>query len=94
MNNLIRASLASFEKAAIRENKFSIVTVSILNRNAVPDYVTAWIYSLSDQIIEVISSTDNMGLEETILVPNSPVQEFKPRHYTVRLSKEHRIQIF
>ncbi|NJE84407.1 hypothetical protein E3E23_00910 [Thermococcus sp. CX2] len=94
MDNLIRASLASFEKAAIRENKFNIVTVSLLNRDAVPDYVTAWFYSLSDQIIEFISSTDNMGLEETILVPKSLVPEFKPRHYTIRLSKEHRIQIF
>ncbi|ACJ16161.1 Hypothetical protein TON_0674 [Thermococcus onnurineus NA1] len=94
MDNLIRASLASFENEVVNKGrKINILTIALLNREAVPDYVTAWLYSLSDQIIEFISNTGTAGLEETILIPRSLVPEFQPRHYTIKLSKEHRIQV-
>ncbi|GAB6102029.1 hypothetical protein JCM16138_12520 [Thermococcus atlanticus] len=90
MNRIIRASLASFESTAL-DRPFAII--SLLNTEAVADYVTAWLYSLSDQIIEFISKVEASGLEEMALVSKSLIPGFEPHHYTVKLSKEHFIQL-
>ncbi len=86
MNRIIRASLASFENTML-SRPFSII--SLLNTEALVDYVTAWLYSLSDQIIEFISRVEPSGLEGVVLVSKSLIPGFKPHHYTVKLSKEH-----
>ncbi len=91
MDRIIRASLATFETEVFRNR--NILIISMLNKDAVPEWVTGWLYSLSDQIIEFISRIGHEGLEETVLVPKSPLPGFKPRHYTIRLSKEHFIQL-
>jgi len=86
MNSIIRASLASFESIILSR---PFATISFLNIEALMDYVTAWLYSLSDQIIEFISRVEPTGLEGVVLVPKSLVPGFEPHHHTVRLSKEH-----
>lgn len=91
MDRIIRASMATFETSVFRYR--NILVISLLNKDAVLEWVTGWLYSLSDQIIEFISKIGPTGLEETVLVPKSSLPSFKPRHYTIRLSKEHFIQL-
>ncbi|AIF69993.1 hypothetical protein PAP_08020 [Palaeococcus pacificus DY20341] len=92
MDRIIRASLASFEKEPLKSLRIN--TISLLNKEAVPEYVSAWLYSLNDQIIEFVSQMGPVGLQETILIPKSLIPSFRPRHYTIKLSEEHFIQLF
>ncbi|KPU62226.1 hypothetical protein EP1X_09880, partial [Thermococcus sp. EP1] len=92
MDKIIRASTATLEKEPL--NTLRIITIALLNMSAVPEHVTAWLFSLSDQVIEFVSHVGPLGLEETILVPKSVIPEFMPRHYRIKLSKEHFIKIF
>lgn len=91
MDRIIRASMATFETNVFKHR--DILVISLLNKDAVPEWVTGWLYSLSDQVIEFISNIGATGLEETVLVPKSSLPSFKPRHYTTKLSKEHFIQL-
>lgn len=92
MHKIIRATTATLEKEPL--NTLRIITISLLNMSAVPEHVTAWLFSLSDQVIEFVSHVGQLGLEETILVPKSVIPEFMPRHYRIRISKEHFIKLF
>ncbi|MCD6560086.1 MAG: hypothetical protein J7K57_09545 [Palaeococcus sp.] len=92
MNRIVRASIASFEREPLSDLR--IITISLLNKEAVPDYINAWLFSLNDQVIELISHVSSMGMEETILVPKSVLPGFTPCHYRVVLSKEQFIKLF
>ncbi|USS40158.1 hypothetical protein NF865_07420 [Thermococcus aggregans] len=92
MHKLIRVSIAALEKEPL--NAFRFITVSLVNMSAVPEHITAWLFTLSDQVIEFVSHISPSGLEETILVPKSVIPEFMPRHYKIRVSKEHFIKLF
>jgi len=92
MKRILRASVASLEKEPL--NDFRIIIISLLNASAVPEHITAWLFTQSEQIIEFVSHIGPSGLEETILVPKSVLPKFMPHHYRVKLSKEHFIQLF
>ncbi|KPU62294.1 hypothetical protein EP1X_09420, partial [Thermococcus sp. EP1] len=92
MDKIVRASTASLEKEPL--NTLKIVAITLLNASAVPEHVTAWLFSLSDQVIEFVSHVGQSGLEETILVPKSVLPEFIPRHYRIKMSKEQFIKLF
>lgn len=92
MNNTIKTSLASFEKGELR--KMNMVTISLLNREAVPHHITAWLYSLSDQIIEFTSQMTPEGLKETVIIPKSLLPSFRTKCYTMKISEKEEVALF
>ncbi|MBO8174171.1 MAG: hypothetical protein H0Z18_02810 [Thermococcus sp.] len=92
MNNAIKTSLASFEKGELR--KLNMVIISLLNREAVPDHITAWLYSLNDQIIEFTSLMTPEGLKETVIIPKSLLPGFRTKCYTMKIAKKQEVKLF
>ncbi|NJE07612.1 hypothetical protein E3E31_03580 [Thermococcus sp. M39] len=92
MNKAIKASLASFEKGELKE--LNIITISLLNRGAVPDIINAWLYSINDQVIEFTSHITPEGFEESILILKSSIPGFKVKCYTMKIAERESIDIF
>jgi archaellum biogenesis ATPase FlaH len=81
---LVRGWLMVAEKFHAQE----ATNILLLNRDAVPERIEAWLISISDQVVEFISKLSSAGLEEIITIPKSLIPGFVPTHYTIRLSKE------
>ncbi|AHF81112.1 ATPase domain-containing protein [Thermococcus paralvinellae] len=92
MNNAIKAAFAGFEKGQL--DGLNMVMISLLNREAVPDTINAWLYTINDQVIEFTSHLTPEGFEETILIPKSSIPGFKVKCYTTKIAEKEDINIF
>ncbi|ALM74624.1 hypothetical protein [Thermococcus barophilus] len=80
---ILNSELALFARKY--SNDLNIITIFLLNRDAVPKHLTAWLSSISDNLIVFKSNINEEEIKETMLVLKSPSPDFEPVSYEYKV---------